>query len=92
MQVSAADLFDTGYLAAGSAERNRYGDRLRALLARRPDGGSNTVIVGHMPQLLDVTGIALEEGHAGIFAPLGGDRFDLIRIVSPTDWDRLDQQ
>ncbi len=79
-------LWDSGYLPAD--ERARYRDRLRALLSSPPEGGSNTVLVGHMPQLYDVTGVALEEGESLLVWPQG-DGFRALNRVPADGWDQL---
>ncbi len=85
-QVATDQLWDSGYLAG--EERNRYRDRLRGLLSSPPDGGTNTVLVGHMPQFYDVTGIALNEGEAVVVWPRGDD-FRLLNRIPPAGWDEL---
>lgn len=87
-EVAADQLFDTGYLASGSDERRHFREALRALLAETPGGGTNTVIVGHMPQLADAAGLQLNEGEAAIFEPRG-DRHRLVRRVPPEGWENL---
>ncbi|MFN2114101.1 MAG: hypothetical protein ACK2T6_00170 [Anaerolineae bacterium] len=86
--VSAGKLFDTGYLDDNSEDRKRYRDELRSLMSDRP-GRSNRVIVGHMPQLYDVTGIQLEEAEAAIFRPDGSGFALLVDHIGPGDWDGL---
>jgi phosphohistidine phosphatase SixA len=85
--VARDKLFDTGYLDDGD-ERERYERELRGLLSDAP-GGGNRVIVGHMPQLSDATGIQLEEAEAAIFLPKGGGFDTLAKHVGPGDWDGL---
>ncbi len=46
-------------------------EALRRLLATPPAPGTNTVLVGHMFNLADATGVAIAEGEAAIFLPLG---------------------
>jgi phosphohistidine phosphatase SixA len=81
-------LFDTGYLAAGSAERNAYGAALRALLSANVDGGTNRFLVGHGPQIYDVAHVSLEESQAVIVRPEGGS-FKVLRQIAPSGWDDL---
>ncbi|RIL08360.1 hypothetical protein DCC79_13995, partial [bacterium] len=86
-EVARGKLFDTGYLASGSDEWQRYIDALRGMLGERP-GGGNTVIVGHMPPLRDAAGVTLAESEAAIFRPAGGD-FDFLARTGPGGWERL---
>jgi phosphohistidine phosphatase SixA len=85
--VARDKLFDTGYLEDKN-ERKRYEEELRHLLSDPPSGG-NRVIVGHMPQFRDVTGIPLEEAEAAIVRPEGGGYKVLVKHVGPGDWDGL---
>ncbi len=87
--VAADKLFDTGYLTAGSDERTRFRDALRELLSEAPGGGTNTFIIGHMPQLSDAAGTQLGEGEAAIFEPGGDRKFRLIKRVGAEGWDNL---
>ncbi len=86
--VARDKIWDTGYLDSDSSERKHYRDALRKLLSESPGGGSNTVIVGHMPQLLDAAGVALEEGEAAVVRPEGGG-FMVLERVRADGWDRL---
>lgn len=88
VKVSGDKIFDTGYLDGGSSERDRYEEALRDLMSDHP-GSKNRVIVGHGPQLWDVTGIGLEEAEAAIIRPEGGGYKVLVEHVSPGDWDGL---
>jgi phosphohistidine phosphatase SixA len=87
-QVARDKVWDTGYLDDGSSRRKGYRDALRGLLGEVP-GGGNTVIVGHMPQLYDATGIQLEESEAALFRPKGGGYDVLVQRVAPGGWDGL---
>jgi phosphohistidine phosphatase SixA len=87
-EVAEGRLFDTGYLASGSEERNEFREKLRDLLTDGPGEGANRVIVGHMPQLLDAANISLAEGEAAIFQP-GDGGFKLLTRVQSGDWARL---
>jgi phosphohistidine phosphatase SixA len=87
--VAKDQLFDSGYLDRDSGERRRFRDALRGLLSEDPGPGSNTAIVGHMPQLQDAAGISLQEGEAAVFDPGGGD-FKLLKRLGPEDWHELD--
>jgi len=85
--VAKDRLFDSGYLESGSDRRRHYEDALRRLLSDSP-GGTNTVLVGHMPQLNDVAGVVLQEGEAAVIRPEGGG-FKVVRRVWPDGWDGL---
>lgn len=87
--VARDKLFDTGYLPAGSGERNGFRDALRGLLSDAPGAGSNTFIIGHMPQLSDAAGVQLGEGEAAIFEPGGDGKFRLVKRVHPEGWESL---
>ncbi len=52
-------------------DRDERIEALRRLLATPPAPGTNTVLVGHMFNLADATGVAIAEGEAAIFLPLG---------------------
>ncbi|MEA2526489.1 MAG: hypothetical protein QOF73_3716, partial [Thermomicrobiales bacterium] len=46
-------------------------EALRGLLSTPPPTGVNTVLVGHLFNLQDATGISIAEGEAAIFLPQG---------------------
>jgi hypothetical protein len=53
-------------------ENNRRAQALRALVAAAPDPGTNTLVVTHKRNILDVFGkdwFDIEEGEASIFKP-----------------------
>ncbi len=81
-------LFDSGYLDRGSSEREALADDLRGLLVGASPG-QNLLIVGHMPQLQDVTGLSLEEGEAAVFRSDGGGLDTVVRKMTLADWDCL---
>ena len=56
---------------ATPAERAERIEALRRLLATPPAPGLNTVLVGHLFNLQDATGVSIAEGEAAIFLPLG---------------------
>jgi phosphohistidine phosphatase SixA len=88
-EVAEDALFDTGYLESGSDERRHYGAALKGLLSEPVDAGANLVLVSHGPQIYDVTGISLDEGHAVVVRPEGGGYKILERRVPPDGWDDL---
>jgi phosphohistidine phosphatase SixA len=53
------------------AERAERIEALRGLLSTPPPTGVNTVLVGHLFNLQDATGISIAEGEAAIFLPQG---------------------
>ncbi|MEA2514504.1 MAG: hypothetical protein QOJ59_3991 [Thermomicrobiales bacterium] len=55
----------------GEAERAERIEALRGLLSTPPPTGVNTVLVGHLFNLQDATGISIAEGEAAIFLPQG---------------------
>ena len=57
---------------------------VRPLLARIPDAGTNTIIVGHRPAMDDIRFI--EEGECYVFKPLGDGRFSLAATIYDSDW------
>jgi phosphohistidine phosphatase SixA len=89
VSVARGKLFDTGYLDDDSDARKRFRKELERLLSNHPPGGTNTVLVGHMPQLQDETGISLPEGYAAIVLPEGGDYEIMVKSLSPSGWAGL---
>ena len=63
--------------------------QLRALLARKPAEGTNTVLVGHITSLEDATGVHVEEGDIVVFAPEGGEDYDVVAILPFAVWRQL---
>src|SRR5579883_350562 len=75
-------------------EAQRRATALRQLLATQPQKGTNTVIIGHRPNLQDAAGKEfgdLKEGEAVIFKPLLDKQgFQPIgRVASPERWTDL---
>lgn len=68
------------------AEVARLGEQLQQLLSRPPAPGTNTVLVGHTPNLQAATGLSIIEGEAAIFAPSGEGNFTLVERVLPEAW------
>jgi phosphohistidine phosphatase SixA len=80
----------TGLPAARSdAERARRVRALRNLLATPPERGTNTVLVSHLFNLQEATGVSIEEGEAAIFRPRADGGFRLVATVVPRAWNRL---
>jgi virginiamycin B lyase len=61
----------------------------RRLLGTRPATGTVTVLVTHGSVVADTTGVALEEGEALVFRPLGNSHFRLIGRILPREWGVL---
>lgn len=62
---------------------------LRALIARRPKPGTNTVLVGHITSLEAATNVHVEEGDVVVFEPLGGRRFRVAGKLPAAVWPHL---
>ena len=62
---------------------------LRQLLTSVTPAGTNRVVVSHMPNILSVTGIQLNEGDALVFAPDGSGDVRVVARLSVADWDAL---
>jgi hypothetical protein len=78
-----------------SASRSRAGTRCWATSApataasRRPDSGTNTLIVTHKPNITDAFGkdwFEIREGEASIFKPDGAGKAALVGRVVIDDW------
>lgn len=57
---------------------------VRPLLGAIPDSGTNTILMGHRPQMDDIR--LIEEGECFVLRPLGGGRFDLVGTIYDSDW------
>jgi hypothetical protein len=57
---------------------------VRPLLGAIPHSGTNTLLVGHRPQMDDVR--LIEEGECFVLQPLGEGRFDLVGTIYDSDW------
>ncbi len=68
------------------AERNVA---LRQILTSPQPVGTNRVVVSHMPNILSVTGVRLDEGDALVLAPDGGNDVRLVARLAVADWDTL---
>jgi phosphohistidine phosphatase SixA len=62
---------------------------LRELVGRRPDAGTNTVLVGHITSLEEATNVRVEEGDTVVFEPLGGRRFRVAGKLPAAVWPQL---
>jgi phosphohistidine phosphatase SixA len=57
---------------------------VRPLLGEIPPPGTNTMLVGHRPQMDDTR--LIEEGECFVLRPLGEGRFELVSTIYDTDW------
>ncbi len=71
---------------ATMAERNAA---LRQILTSPQPAGTNRVVVSHMPNILSVTGVQLNEGDALVLAPDGSGDVRLVGRLSVADWNAL---
>jgi len=71
---------------ATMAERNAA---LRQILTASQPVGTNRVVVSHMPNILSVTGVQLNEGDALVLAPDGSGDVRLVARLSVADWNAL---
>lgn len=70
-----------------------YRDARIKMLSTPPAPGKNLVLVGHQDQLIPIVkGLRrdqMEEGDALVFRPLGGGKYQVVRQVTPFDWEHL---
>jgi phosphohistidine phosphatase SixA len=86
--VVDTDLYLTIGVDAGETER--VSESLRRMLSTPPAKATNAVIVSHMSNLREATGIwPKPEGVAYVFRPLPGGRFEAIAMVLPEDWEEV---
>jgi phosphohistidine phosphatase SixA len=57
---------------------------VRPFLGEKPAPGTNTLIVGHRPQMDDIRFI--EEGECFVLEPLGDGMFNLVGTIYDSDW------
>jgi virginiamycin B lyase len=72
-----------------AATRGRAGARLRALAARAPRAGVNTVLVTHEATVVAAFGITPADGEALVYRPSAGRRPQLVGRVEAAGWARL---
>ena len=80
------------YLTIGvdANETYRVTESLRRMLSTPPPNATNAVIVSHMSNLREATGIwPKPEGVAYVFRPLPGGKFLAIARVLPEDWGNV---
>lgn len=72
------------------AQKAAMRDRVRPLLARKPDAGRNDIVVGHDDPFEAATGIYPEpQGVAYLIEPDGAGGFVLRARIEPGQWRRL---
>jgi broad specificity phosphatase PhoE len=70
--------------------RRAASEGLRALLAKVPPAGENTVLVSHGFNLIDLEGLYLgTQGEAAVFRPDGAGGYALLARVLPVRWSQL---
>jgi hypothetical protein len=67
----------------------RIAAEARDLIGTAPAAGTNTVLVGSVSNVQDVTGVAMDEGGAAVFRPTGDGEFVLVALVRPQGWQDL---
>jgi phosphohistidine phosphatase SixA len=78
-----------GGLVVSPNENNRRAQAFRAIVATVPAPGTNTLLVTHKPNILDVFGkdwFEVKEGEASIFKPDGNGSYALIARVQIGQW------
>jgi broad specificity phosphatase PhoE len=73
-------------------ENARRMQALRAMAARVPEPGTNTLIVTHKPNILDAYGkdwFDIREGEASVFKPDGSGAYTLVGRVQVAQWATL---
>lgn len=78
-----------GGLVVSPNENSRRARAFRALVASAPEAGTNTLVVTHKPNILDVFGkdwFEIKEGEASIFKPDGNGNFSLVARVQIGQW------
>lgn len=72
--------------------RDRLRQTARQRLGHVPAPGTNTVIVAHGNVFVLAAGTRPPEAGAAVVLPRGGDAFDVVAILEPTDWELLDSE
>ncbi len=81
-----------GGLVVSPAENARRAKALKQMASATPDGGVNTLIVTHKPNILDAFGkdwFDSKEGEASVFKPDGSNGLVLVARVQPADWIKV---
>lgn len=82
----------TGHSRDASAQQGRReaSEGLRALLSSVPASGTNTVLVSHGFNLMDLEGFLLAtQGEAAVYRPDGRGGYALVARIVPEEWARL---
>ena len=64
-------------------------ERARRELGRKPEPGSNTILVAHGNLMRAASGAYTGEAGAGIFLPMGDKKFVLVAELEPDNWIAL---
>ena len=82
------DLYPT--LGVDADETRRVSESLRRMLSNPPAKATNAVIVSHMSNLREATGIwPKPEGVAFVFRPVAGGQFEMVARVLPEEWSQV---
>ena len=77
-------------ISAQPEERLRITNSLRRMLTVAPDAGHNNIIVSHVSNLREATGVwPKPEGVAWIIQPKGDKGYQVLGKITPTDWADL---
>jgi phosphohistidine phosphatase SixA len=79
----------TGFPDPGDAAHATRVQATRALLARRPPDGRNTVLVAHVKNLEAAAELTIDEGDVAVFEPLGGTSFRYRGRIPASAWPQL---
>jgi phosphohistidine phosphatase SixA len=70
-------------------ESKRFTESLRRMLSTPPEAGTNSVVVAHMSNFREATGIwPKAEGVAYVFRPLGDGNYKVIAMILAPDWGK----
>lgn len=75
-----------------SAQKSPILANTRRWLSTTVPEGTNRLLVGHAPNLMDMTGYFPKEGTLSIFRPLGEGRFEYIASIPSAQWVELLRQ
>jgi len=78
-----------GGLVATPIENDRRAAALKALVARVPEPGKNTIVVTHKPNIVDAFGaewVSSKDAEASVFRPDGSGQTVLVARVQAADW------
>ena len=85
-----ADLTEGG-LVVSPNENNRRSEAFRKMLGTVPQGGTNTILVTHYPNIIAALGkdwFEVKEGEASIFRPENGS-YKLVARLQMDEWPRI---